>query len=130
MPEKKPCCSCQTAPTLIFSCSGGADVGEISDRTARRLSREGLGKMFCLAGVGGHVNNILMSTEAAGTILVIDGCPVDCARKTLEHAGFDTFLHVRVTDCGFTKGSSPATEDRIEAVYAKGSECIRDGGVK
>jgi uncharacterized metal-binding protein len=26
-------CACSTAPKLIFSCSGGADVGAVADRT-------------------------------------------------------------------------------------------------
>ena len=58
----QPTC-CAAAPKLIFSCSGAADVGEISDRAARKLSAEGAGKMFCLAGVGGRVSGIMASTQ-------------------------------------------------------------------
>jgi len=83
----QPTC-CVAAPKLVFSCSGAADVGEISDRAARKLSAEGAGKMFCLAGVGGRASGITASTETAAAILAIDGCPLDCARKTLEEAGF------------------------------------------
>ena len=43
-------CCAKGANTLIFSCSGAADVGEIADRAARKLTRERMGKMFCLAG--------------------------------------------------------------------------------
>ena len=60
-------------------------------RAARKLSAEGAGKMFCLAGVGGRVSGIVASTEAAAAILAIDGCPLDCTRKTLEEAGFTNF---------------------------------------
>lgn len=35
MTDKKSC-ECSAAPTLIFSCSGAADVGELSDRAARK----------------------------------------------------------------------------------------------
>ena len=113
-------CGCASAPTLIFPCSGAADVGEISDRAARKLTRDGVGKMFCLAGLGGHVNNILMSTSAAGRILVIDGCPVDCAKKTLEHAGFTDFVHLRVTDHGCIKGKSPVMDENVDIIADKG----------
>ncbi len=58
-------CQCATAPKLIFACSGAADVGEISDRAARRLTKEGKGKMYCLAGVGGRVPDILVNVQAA-----------------------------------------------------------------
>ena len=77
MSEKSDCCS--AAPKLIFSCSGAADLGAIADQAARKLSREGVGKMFCLAGVGGRVSGIMKTTEAAGERLVIDGCALDCA---------------------------------------------------
>ena len=34
---------CCAAPTLVFACSGAADVGAISDRAARTLTAEGAG---------------------------------------------------------------------------------------
>ena len=47
-------CTCSQETTLvIYACSGAADVGEIADRTARHLAREGKGKMSCAVGVGG-----------------------------------------------------------------------------
>ena len=75
-----PCCD--PASTLIFACSGAADVGEIADHAARKLSREGAGKMYCLAGVGGRVEGILKNTKAAEALLVLDGCPLHCAKNT------------------------------------------------
>ncbi|MHB9030953.1 MAG: putative zinc-binding protein [Candidatus Latescibacterota bacterium] len=118
--EKTDSCQCSEAPKLIFVCSGGADVGEIADRAGRKLAAEGVGKMYCLAGIGGHVSGILKTTESAAGILAIDGCPVDCARKSLEHAGFSSFTHLRISDMGIEKGKSPATEERVEAVTKKG----------
>ncbi len=86
--SNEPKCQCATAPKLIFACSGAADVGEISDRAARRLAKEGQGKMYCLAGVGGRVPDILVHARAAQKILAIDGCPTECAKQTLLQAGF------------------------------------------
>ena len=128
MPKKNQGCECASAPNLIFSCSGAADVGEISDLAARKLTRDGAGKMFCLAGVGGHINNILMSTRAAGKILVIDGCPVDCAKKTLEHADFTNFMHIRVTDLGCVKGNSPVTDETVSRIAAQGKNIVSPEG--
>ena len=124
MSENNSGCSCSSAPKLIFSCSGCADVGEISDRAARQLTRDGIGKMFCLVGLGAHINNFLISTGAAGKILVIDGCPVDCARKLVEHAGFGDISHLRITDLGMEKGKSPATEERISVVAEQGKALL------
>jgi len=46
-------------PKLIFSCSGCADVGELADQAARKLTRDGAGKMSCLAGIGGRISGIV-----------------------------------------------------------------------
>jgi uncharacterized metal-binding protein len=81
--QKNDGCGCGAAPKLICSCSGAADVGELADRTARELSANGNGKMFCLAGIGGPVSGIIRSTEAAASILAIDGCVLDCTQKSL-----------------------------------------------
>lgn len=113
-------CSCgssaDSGPKLIFPCSGAADVGELADRAARKLTRDGHGSMFCLAGIGGRVSGILKSTEAAGTILAIDGCPLECAKKSLEEAGFSNFKHMRLTDLGFEKGKSTVDTTSITQV--------------
>lgn len=117
-------CQCCGAPTLIFSCSGAADVGALADRAARELTRQGKGKMFCLAGIGGRVSGIMKSTEAAGKILALDGCPLDCARKSLEEAGFKGFLHARVTDMGFEKGRSELSEANVGQVAGQAGEML------
>ncbi len=115
-----PCgCSCPQAPKLIFACSGAADVGQISDLAARKLTAEGAGKMFCLAGIGGRVSGILATARAASALVAIDGCPLDCARKTLRQAGFDRFEHLRLSDLGMQKGESPATDERVEQVASR-----------
>jgi uncharacterized metal-binding protein len=80
-------CSCAGKNVLIFACSGGSDCGELSDRIARKLVKDGRGRMFCLSGIGGHVQGITETAKAADKIIAIDGCPVLCAKKTLEHAG-------------------------------------------
>jgi len=95
-------CSCgsgDAGPKVIFSCSGCADVGELADQTARKLTRDGAGKMACLAGISGRVSGIVKSTEAAQSILAIDGCPLDCTRKTLEITGFSKVNHLRFERC-------------------------------
>jgi len=122
MSETKTCCS--AAPTLVFACSGAADVGAIADQAARLMTRTGQGKMFCLAGVGGRVSGILKSTEAAAKVLAIDGCPLSCARSCLEQAGISTFQHVQLADLGMEKGKSPATEDRIAKAAAAGAAAL------
>jgi uncharacterized metal-binding protein len=117
-------CMCSGGPKLIFACSGAADVGAIADQAARKLTREGVGKMFCLAGIGARIDGITKTTESASSILAIDGCPLNCVKGCLEKAGFSAFKHLQLADLGLEKGKSPATEENINRVAAKGKEML------
>jgi uncharacterized metal-binding protein len=115
---------CCGGPTLIFACSGAADVGEIADRTARKLTKDGFGKMFCLAGIGGHVSGIMKTTESASKILAIDGCTLNCVKNCFQQAGFNKFVHLQLADIGLEKGKSPATNENIDRVIQKAVELL------
>ncbi len=114
-------CACDGAPKSIFVCSGAADVGAVADQAARKLTRDGVGKMFCLADIGGRVSGIVKSMESASAILAIDGCPVNCTKHCLEEAGFKDFLHLQLADLGMEKGNTPVDEERIEAAARAGA---------
>ena len=115
---------CKGGPKLIFACSGAADVGAISDLAARKLTTEGVGQMFCLAGVGGRVEPIMQKAQAAPKILAIDGCPLNCTKSCLEQAGFNEFKHLQLADLGLEKGKSPASNESISAVAAQGVQLL------
>jgi uncharacterized metal-binding protein len=117
-------CSCCGGVKLIFSCSGAADVGELSDLAARKLNRENVGNMYCLAGVGGKVSGIVKTTEAADEVLVIDGCPINCAKKSMEDAGIEKFMHLQIGDLGFIKGKTEINEENINKVFDKSAEML------
>jgi len=98
---------------LIFSCSGGSDVGELADRTARQLTRDGVGKIFCLASMAAGIEKKVQMAKDADMVFVINACPLDCASKTLAAAGIDWTASVRLTDEGFEKGATPSTPENI-----------------
>lgn len=108
--------SCTSGPRLIFPCSGAADVGAIADQAARKLTREGSGKMFCTAGLGGKVEPILKGTQSASMIVALEGCSLDCVKQSLEEAGFSDYVQVRVTDLGLEKGRAPVSDENIAKV--------------
>jgi len=126
--SEKNTCACGTAPKLIFPCSGGSDVGELTDKVARKLTEDGKGRMYCLAGVGGRVSGIMATTESAADILVIDGCPLDCAKKTMETAGFNKFNHLRLSDIGMLKGNTPVSEDNVSKIALEGAKMLSNKG--
>jgi uncharacterized metal-binding protein len=120
--SEKRACACGSAPKLIFPCSGAADVGAIADQAARKLTKEGVGKMFCLAGIGGRVSGIMATTESAARILAIDGCPLNCARNSLEQAGFKKYEHLQLADLGMEKGKTQPTQEMIAKAASAGAE--------
>jgi uncharacterized metal-binding protein len=118
-------CSCSAAPKFVFPCSGASDVGGLSDQAARQMTKDGSGKMYCLAGIGGRVDAIMANTRAAGRIVVIDGCEQECARKTMELAGFKGFQHLKLAEMGFKKGETLVTPERIRAVADRGAALMK-----
>ena len=114
---------CKGDARLIFSCSGAVDVGEIADRVSRELTKEKVGKMYCLAGIGAQVDKIIETTKAAEELLAIDGCPVACAAKCLRHAGFEPKV-ISLAELGFAKGKSPANEANIASALSKVKDAL------
>ena len=113
-------CACGTAKksVMLYACSGAANVAEIADRVARRLTREGAGSMFCLAGLGAEVPAIVEAAKKADLSIVLDGCPVDCSRKIVEKIGLENTRIIRITDLGIGKAKGvPVTDEQVEKVY-------------
>jgi uncharacterized metal-binding protein len=106
------CCGGSTR--LIYTCSGGADVGEIADHVARKLRDSGYGKINCLSGVGAHISGFVESAKNAENI-TIDGCPMACGRKIFEHAGIACRSYV-LTEMGLAKGKTPVTSEIVDKI--------------
>lgn len=109
---------CKTETKLIYACSGAADVGEIADQVARRLRAEGFTKMTCLAGIGAGLPNYVQSAKGMDENITIDGCPVACAKKTLEKIGVTPTSYI-LTDMGLVKGETPVTKKIIAQMSKK-----------
>ena len=115
----KNTCNCgDKANTTLYACSGAADLGHISDLVARQLHIKGYGQMKCLAFIGAGIENMINAVKDSNKI-VIDGCPLDCGRLTMESKGLNSFMHIRITDFGFKKGETPANEQNIKEVLSK-----------
>lgn len=109
-------CSCKDdAVKTVFACSGAADLGEISDLVARKLHRDGVRQMKCLAFIGAGIQDMIDSVKDFN-MLVIDGCKLDCGRLTMEKQGISSFHHLRLTDLGYNKGQTPATEATVNKI--------------
>jgi uncharacterized metal-binding protein len=104
-PAKEGGCGCGSDEkvTIIFPCSGASNVGQITNELALRLTRDGLGAMSCLAGVGAHISGFVVSAKDCDRLVVLDGCPQRCAAKVFEHVGITPHVYLMLTDHGFRK---------------------------
>ncbi len=96
------CCTTDSQ-VMILSCSGGSNVGQLSNQAAVELTREGRGKMFCLVGIGGGLSGFVRSAKDVPAMVLIDGCEVGCGKKSLEREGVPIDKYLVITDLGITK---------------------------
>lgn len=115
---EKPGCGCDSGEHIVLACSGASDLGYISDQLARKLSRNKIRKMNCLAMVGAGIEEKIEEFKNCN-ILVIDGCEIDCARKVLENSGITDYRYMRLTDLGYEKGKTNPDQEVIKEIYDK-----------
>ena len=88
-------------------------IGEASDgKMAIELAKEKVAGFFCLAGVGGHIKGMVKSAKEAGLMISIDGCPVQCAAKTLQHEEIEPAIQIVVTELGIEKSPDLAPDEK------------------
>jgi uncharacterized metal-binding protein len=110
---------------ILFPCSGGSNCGQIANQVAVKLTEEDLGNIYCLAGIGAHIEGMIESVRSAKRIVALDDCSVACARKTIEHAGLTVTDWICVTDEGVVKNHQfkLAPED-IDLIVRKTKESL------
>jgi uncharacterized metal-binding protein len=69
-----------------------------------------------LAFISAGITEMIDSVKDTN-MLVIDGCNLDCGKKTFERNGLNNFIHFRLTDLGYEKGKTPPTPEVIEKMY-------------
>lgn len=120
-------CTCGTGKktVMLFACSGGSNVAEVSDRAARELMFAGKGQMFCLAGLGAGIPDMIQKAKDADLNIIIDGCPVDCAKKIFDQHGLTNYVQVKVTDLGIEKAKGVrCTQDQVNKVTSRIKEIL------
>jgi len=99
------CCSSDNN-VMILACSGGSNVGQLSNRAAVELTQEGFGKMFCLAGIDGNLSGFIQSARDVPSMVAIDGCAVGCAKAILTNAQVPNPNYLVLTDLGIEKNKN------------------------
>jgi uncharacterized metal-binding protein len=117
--QQSPCsCGAGGKTRIIYSCSGiGSNVGQLANAAACRLAREGFGSGSCLAGVGGGIEKLIRIGKTADERIVIDGCPVACAKKIMDDRDLSIDRYIMITGLGIEKTPGPAYNEKdVQAV--------------
>ncbi|MDY7011363.1 MAG: putative zinc-binding protein [Planctomycetota bacterium] len=119
------CCGDSKPTVLFYACSGGANVAEVADKAAREMMLADEGAMFCLAGLGAGIEGMIRTARDADLNVVIDGCPMDCAKKIFDICGLSNYVQVRVTDLGIEKvKGAAATNEQVARLVEKVKEAL------
>lgn len=101
----------------IVSCSGASNTGKFADEVARMLSASGDASMICLAKVAIGDQTLIEKVKAHKTkIIVLDGCPINCAEKILGREGITGIIHLNTTEFGIVKGKTPFSEEKVNEI--------------
>jgi len=115
-------CECTAEEITFLPCAGGSNCGQITNQVAVKLDEEGVGHIYCLAGIAAHVEGMV---ESARGLVALDGCQVACAKKAIEHAGLKVTDWICVTEEGVAKNHQfkLALED-IDLIVRKTKESL------
>lgn len=103
-----PSCSCgqNEKKRIIFPCAGVANVGQITNLASIQLAEEGYGSPSCVALLATGAESLVTMAKGADEVLILDGCPVVCAKKIADEKGVPVAQHIVVTELGIAKGPS------------------------
>ena len=88
---------------LIYSCSGCSNVAQLANAIAVKANTDGIAEMSCIAGVGGKVKSLVKKAQSNKSIILIDGCVLQCAKECLKGINIEPTEHVILTDYDFKK---------------------------
>jgi len=112
------CCASDKEITLVYACSGAANVGLLSDQVMRALNARGAADSTCLAALGAGLSGFQASAANATKNIVLDGCKVSCGRKVFEKQGL-ACTQLVMTDYGVEKGKTAITPELVEDVTSR-----------
>lgn len=103
---------------LVYSCSGCSSAAQTANAVAVRLDRTGIAEMSCIAGLGGDVLPLVLVAKSGRKIIVIDGCPLQCARHCLKRHGLAPDQHYDLSTFGIKKiQHGDVQAEQVEEVF-------------
>lgn len=112
-----------TENALLVCFGGMSNVGTLTGLASLRLARDGVGTIFCLASLAVGNEPVQERLKQAKQVVTVDGCPMACAKRIAERAGFAPQRALVLSqDLGIQKGPPDSLS---EADVERAAELIR-----
>ncbi len=83
--------------------------------------------MSCIAGVGAGIPKFVHQATSGQPILVLDGCPLACARNCLKRHGVEPDRYVQLQEYGVKKRyGQEASDEDVGRLYPRIVELARE----
>ncbi|HWP95701.1 MAG TPA: putative zinc-binding protein [Syntrophomonadaceae bacterium] len=116
--DASTCCTA-SSDRFVVACSGASNVGQVTNLLAIKMTQQGLARMTCLAALGAHLPAYIESVKDT-ELVVLDGCPVACAKLVVEHAGVKDYKYFVISEMGVDKAKRfNQVENETEQVWEK-----------
>lgn len=109
---------------ILYACAGCSRAGQAAYKIAIELSENGIAEMSCLAGIASG-NPFFRKQLRYKKIVVIDGCPVQCARKVFINNGMAISEYFQLQQYGVRKNDA-VSNDRLENILEEISRKLKD----
>jgi len=86
-----------------------ANVGQITNLASIQLAEEGYGSPSCIVLLATGAETLVAGAKQADDVLVLDGCPVTCAKKIADEKGVPVAQHIVVTELGIANAHRKST---------------------
>jgi len=116
-----PSCSCgqNEKKRIILPCAGQANTGQLTNLAAIQLTEEGYGSIACASLLAIGTEGLVKNAKSVDEVVILDGCPMFCAKKIAEAQGVTVGQHLVMTELGIIKGPSKNyTQDDIEKIVS------------
>lgn len=102
---------------ILISCSGASNTGCYADRAVCEIAEAGQAEMVCLPKIAINDKKLIEKLKTTSKqIVVVDGCPLNCAERILKEHGIENFTHINVTQFDIKKGQTPLTKEKLTEV--------------
>lgn len=101
----------------VYSCSGCSNVAQLANSVAVKLDRAKIAQMSCVVGLGGDVSSLVKFAKKSEKILVLDGCPLQCAKKCFDRHNIAPTVHLVLTEDGLIKNIAEDVPPEVVEEY-------------